>query len=310
MWIMVKRNAGRVLVAGLALAGAGGWLAGCAGGGGGKAGTNYVEEYRSGDYADAYNQAQAAYMNSDGAAKDRAACVAGLSAYTMGRRDLAEQWLMPVIASSDAEVAGTANWTLGLIASDRNQPARALSYFDRALPSLKGDDAANVHIAAAEALADMNRTGEATARLQTARDMAQTDVVRNKASQRLASGAKLGTPSYTPTMPQLGSRTGAAGVTPATNTAGVRAPVVNPRAPFVIQLGAFANRAAAEKLQRDSMAKTAGAKLPPPLIVSTTDSKTGQGLFAVRVGPFINRADAETARRRLQGAGTVMQGGM
>lgn len=265
------------------------------GSGSSSGGGNYVQQYREGDYSDAYNEAAAAYMATDGKAKDRAACIAGISAYSMGRRELAEQWLTPVVASSDTETAGTAGWTLGLIAADRQQHARALSYFDQALPKLQGDDAANLQIAAAESLAKLGRTAEARQRLQAAQTLAQTDIVKTRSSQRLVALNSGNLNAFTPTGPQVGRPST---LPPAVGTG---------KGSFVIQLGAFANRPAAESLASRSASNAARAGLPAPRIVTSTDPRTGRALFAVRVGSFANRQTAEQSQRSLGLGGTVMQ---
>lgn len=252
----------------------------------------YVQEYRDGQYASAYSEAQAAYNESDGVAKERAACVAGISAYSMGKRDLAEQWLRPIASSSDNEVSGTANWTLGLIAADRNQHAMAVPLYDAAIPKLRGDDAANAGIAAAESLQKLNRPADARQRLDAALASAQSDTAKAKVQQRLAGNTNIRSVPPTPSTLGPAARPGLSG---------------NANS-FVIQLGAFGNRASADKLARSSAGAASRAGQPAPRVVATTDPKTGASLFAVRVGVFANRPAAEAALRQMNVKGTVMAG--
>jgi cell division septation protein DedD len=247
----------------------------------------FIASYRSGMYDKAYQQAEARAGSSSGLAHDRAALMAGLSAYALRRPDQAERWLNPLLENQDKEVSGVSGWTLAMIAADKGSHTRAASLATAAADKLEGDDAARAHVVAAEALSRTGRAADAKEQyglaLQDARDAGLQASIQSK----MAGGAgSIATPT---------GKSFAAPVAP-TPHAGK----------FVIQLGAFAERAKAEQAARQSRTATTRAGQPPAQVVTATDPKTGSALYAVQVGPFPDRPTAEMILRRLAIQGTVM----
>lgn len=74
---------------------------------------------------------------------------------------------------------------------------------------------------------------------------------------------------------------------------------------YAIQLGAFAQRAAADRTASGARAVAARAGLATPRIEPTTDA-SGRTLFAVRIGEFASRPVAEQALARSGLSGTVI----
>ena len=128
--------------------------AGC--GGPGKAAVDPVVAYQHGDYAEALAAAKEAGKKAEGPEKERAQLLAGLSEYALKRPDQASTYLLPLLDSQNPEVAGTAAWTLGSIAFDKGNNAKAVGLLETAAGKLKGDDAARALSLQADASAKLN----------------------------------------------------------------------------------------------------------------------------------------------------------
>lgn len=251
----------------------------------------YIASYRAGEYERAYTQAAAKAESEPPPIKDRAALIAGLSAYAQRKPEQAEQWLNPLTTHADPEIAGRANWSLGMIAYDRGNFVRAQTQAASAASLLKGDDAARARLLAGDACSRLGRRDDAIQHWQVGKAATQDGALRATLESRLVL-AREGTPGGTP-----GTPSPAPPPTPA------------PGGPFVVQLGAFSTRSAADQKAAEAAALAARVGLPAPRIVATTD-KSGRPLSAVRLGGFPDRTTAEAALRRLGLQGSVMRAGM
>ncbi len=269
---------------------------GCAGGANPLAGPEpQISAYRSGDYDAAYKQAVARHETTEPPAKDRAALVAGMAAYAQRRPEQAEQWLNPLTGNADKEVAGRANWTLAMIAYDRGNFVRSSTQAASAASLLQGDDAARARLIAGDAASRLGKRDEAVQHWQVGKSGAADGALKATLESRLVLARAAG-PSAGPT---------ASPTSPAPN------PIAAPGGgggPFVIQLGAFSNRTAADQKAAEAAPMALRAGLPSPRVVATTD-RGGRTLSAVRLGGFPDRPAAETALRRLGIQGTVMRAG-
>ncbi len=254
--------------------------------------TDPVASYREGAYAQAYREAEATANASEGAEKDRAALMAGLAAYADRRPDAAERWLSPLTGNPNPEVAGTAGWTLGLIAADRGNDARAATLLPAAASKLKGDDAARAYLAAGDSFTRLRRTPEARAAYQAAQDAAGTDATRSDARARLTALASDRVPGGAPTAP---SPPRPMAVAPSFTGPG-----------YVVQLAAVSDTAKASALAETAAPAAARAGIPRPVVAPTTDPKTGRTLYGVQIGPFATREAATAGLQRSGLAGSVM----
>lgn len=109
-----------------------------------------MELFESGQHDQALREASAQARRSSGPTRDRASLVAGMSAYELDRVDDAERWLRPLIPSADAEVAGRAAATLGLINAGRGNFTAAAIDLASAGRKLQGEEAARANYHAAE----------------------------------------------------------------------------------------------------------------------------------------------------------------
>ncbi len=114
-----------------------------------------IVEYNAGRYDGAHAKSLAVMRSAseegNPTTRDRAAYVAGLSAYRMRQYDEAEMRLLTSAQSTDHEVQGRSKALLGFIRLEQSRPASAAEYFRDAAPMLEGDEAneARYHASAA-----------------------------------------------------------------------------------------------------------------------------------------------------------------
>ena len=237
---------------------------------------SYTQLYEAREYSRAYTAANKAAESAAGVEKERAQLVAGLSADRMDRHTEAEHLLEPLLKSEDYRVAGTAAATLGLNAQSKGQHNQAADLLTKAAEKLTGDDKAHAAMYAGDSYLALSRTSDAKASYALASSVAKDSALRSEISNRLAN---LKPPTQPPV---VGGGSGA----------------------FTIQLGSYAEFARANTQAAASRSKVVTAGLPNPRIVQT--SKDGKVMYAVRVGRFNTRDDAERARSRLGRDGFVM----
>jgi tetratricopeptide (TPR) repeat protein len=120
-------------------------VAGCSSGGGAARLEKALAAYETGYYLEAHDHAVAAQTGLHGAERDRAAYIAGVSAYQMRNIDEAERRLTAATASTDPEVAGRAKATLGLVRMEQGRSDDAAQLFKsaaRLLPEPEASEAA------------------------------------------------------------------------------------------------------------------------------------------------------------------------
>ncbi len=75
---------------------------------------------------------------------------------------------------------------------------------------------------------------------------------------------------------------------------------------YTLQIGAFSNRANADRTAATGAARAAAAALPAPAIVATPDA-TGRTIYLVQIGRFTTKEDAAIAKSKLQGDAVIVQ---
>lgn len=261
--------------AALALLGVGLTLGGCRS----SKGSGYMEAYNAGNHTEAYKRASEAATSGPREGRDQAALVAGLSAHSMGNDAEAKRFLQPLAYSSNTEVAGKASATLGLIAEAEGDHAGAARAFEQAGSKLAGDEAARAYLHAGDAYSAAGNKTLAQSMYRRGLTYATGDIALSSAIQERMNAPAVSEPA------------------PAGNYGGAASSA------FSIQLGAFSNRANAEKLATQVADSAASMGLGRPRVVPT--SKNGQTLFAVRVGGFADRRAAAAARDQFGKGGFV-----
>jgi len=243
-------------------------LVGC--GSSSKAGSDYVTAYEQGRYAEAYESASRIADKKSGQERERAGLIAGLSAQRLGRDSDAERWLAPVLTSPDSAIAGRAGAALGLISQETGRNREAAAFLEKASSKLAGDEAARASMYAGDSYRALGQPAEALIAYTRAQAMVESDAqLRGMIADRMASGSAGGPGSAV-------------------------------KGSWSVQMGAFST----EKNAQTEAAKA--ARFGAPRVVPITSSK-GQRLFAVRVGAFPSRADADALKARIGPTARVLQ---
>lgn len=249
-------------------------VAGCNSGGAKSGSSDYVASFQAGRYSEAYDSASRAASSLRGMDRDQASLIAGLSAQALNRNEDAVRWLMPLSTSSDSALCGKSNAALGLIAQERSDHTRAVEHLTKAGTKLSGDEAARALMYAGDSLKAQGKISEANQTWATAQDKVVADVpLRVMIGDRLAgmSSAPGGSKSQ-PSTP------GSSGI-------------------YSVQAGAFGTRAKAE--QEASRLSRFGASR---IVVI---KKNGQQLYAVRVGRYATKPQADAVKRQVGGQSWV-----
>lgn len=271
-------------------------LAGCSGASkGGSANGKpdaYVEQYSSGQYTQAYDNAVEAAGQLRGPKRDQAALTAGLSAHALGRNAEAVRWLSPLEQNPDVGVAGKAGATLGLIAQERGEHETAVKLLTRASSKLTGDEAARASMYAGDSMAALGRTEDAKkAYKQAETKLATDDNLKIMLADRMRGNIP---PTGKAGATMAGGTTSKGSTTTKGNTGSSIAPQT-----LTVQTGAYKDRKKAEQEARQiANSKGVAARVVPIM-------KSGQMLYAVRVGNFTNRDAAENIRRNVGGKAVV-----
>lgn len=136
-----------------------------------------VQDFERHQYEPSREQATAAMRSSRGVERERAAYVAGLSAFELGMIDEAERRFMTASRSSDSEIAANAKAMLGQIRLGQGRHDDALRYLDEASSGLRGEDARQARQLASQArrIAAGDRTVGSEFRIETAHTVAVPD---------------------------------------------------------------------------------------------------------------------------------------
>lgn len=187
----------------------------------------YTREYELGRYASAYEQASQAAGTDQGAARDQAALIAGLSAQALKRETDARRWLAPLTTNADREIAGRASAGLGLLEQEKGNHAKAAELLASAGSRLDGDDGARAAYHAGESMGAIGQANSARLQYEAALAKVADPKLRVQIQRRLDN--------------------------------------VKPGG-FTIQLGAFSSRANAEKSVQSAAAAAARLNLGRPTI--------------------------------------------
>lgn len=256
----------RAAVLGAAMIAGGAGLTGCSSSGGSSQAT-IAEDYDAGNYESAYKRAVQVANRSSGRAKDEASLYAGLSAQSMGDTAEAEKWLAPLTSSSDSAIAGRAGAALGVMEMDRGNHQRAVTLLEQASRNLSGDDAARALYYAGQSYEAMGNNAQATAKYREASSLAMDSSLKS----------------------QIDSRMNAGGQTAGGGSGG-----------YSIQLGAFGNRANADKLASQVASQSESLGFGQPRVAQKTDG-SGRTLWVVYVGRFPSLQEASKAKKPFGG---------
>lgn len=272
------------------------FLAGCASGGVKKdadQGPPYDQLYSSGKYAEAYDEASKVAGSLSGKDKQHAALVAGLSAHALNRNPEAEKWLRPLASSSDPQVAGESMATLGLILQEQSHHAQAAEMLSNASNKLTGDQGARAALYAGDSYRALGKREDANRMYELAKSKAERDnALKVMIGDRLA-----GVPPPQKTVKVAGASSGRSAAPNAAPQPQQR-PQMRGGA-FTVQVGAFSSPSVATK----EAAKFKQWGTPQ---IAPVANKNGQTLYAVRIGSFATKSDAENFRKQIGSSARVV----
>ncbi len=235
-------------------------LAACSGGGSKRA----LELYQQRQYPEALREGEQVAQSAKPPESDKAALIAGMSAYELKKYTEAERWLRPASRSSDPQIAGRASATMGLVNAARERYSPAAIDFSAAGRRLEGDEAARAHFFAGECYSILGRLDAAKRSYDQAKAAAQDPALRSRVSNRV-------------------------------NASG-----------YTLQLGAFSNRANADKMLASASQRASKSGLASPTIIATPDA-TGRTIYLVQVGRFTTKEEAAVAKSRVGGDAVVVR---
>jgi cell division septation protein DedD len=239
-----------------------------------------IAAYDAGDYARAYDLADAAAGDARTTKDaDEAAYLAGMSAYRLGRYQDAERWLTQAARSGDRWLAGQAGVTLGSTQLQLGRTAEAGRTFARAAEKLDDEEARRARLAAGNAFRDIG------------------DTTRADEQFRLAGATAA-------TTPRSVSEPVGASPSPRTATSPTTTPVAA-TGDFTLQGGAFRDEAKARARAEELRSRSVRAGLGEPRVL-TKRAADGTLLFVVQMGAFRDRSAANTALSRLSADGVVV----
>lgn len=229
-----------------------------------------IGQYDSGHYEVALSQARTAVSSGGGLDSDKAAVLAGMSAFKLGRLDEAASLAAQGIDSSDPKIAGQARVVVADVELSRGDAERAATFFDLAASDFdRAKDVPN---------ASMARSFASKARAIAAPPAPATTTTTSKTANQVAEVAAAPKPASKPA-PEVKKSASA-------------------QRSYTIRAGSYTTRDAAEKRVKSIQRDVQIAKLPDLRVDEVTTSK-GERLFAVRIGEYPSRKDAESAMAKI-----------
>jgi cell division septation protein DedD len=243
--------------------------------------SNYNAQFASGRYSEAYETSSKVALSMKAIDRDQASLVAGLSARALGRKDDAKHWLTPLTFNADPAITGKASVALGAIAHEEGRNKEAADLFTKAGNRLTGDDAAHALMCAGDSLKALRKPAEATEMYEQAKAKVVSDQqLRIEIGDRLAGAGPVSTSKASPSK-----------VSPAKSTVGGR---------YTVQTGAFSTLKKAKTEAKKYTSQGSTKAIP------ITDG-SGKKLYAVQVGRFSTKQDAEMVRRSVGNGAIVAQ---
>jgi len=225
--------------------------------------TSYVELFSTGQYSESYESASKVAGSMRGANRDQAALIAGLSAQALNRNDDAKRWLTPLVMNSDAGIAGKSNATLGLIAQEQGDHQKAVEFLTKAGKRMTGDESARAFMYAGDSLKTQRKTTQAMEMYSLAKEKVVDD-----SALRTMIGDRISGPGTIHASPPPGA------------------------GKYTVQAGAFSSLTRAKTEAKALRSKGAPRTVP-------IKSSAGQTLYAVRLGYFKTKQEADLLRKIL-----------
>ena len=254
-----------------------------------------VSRYEEGRYAVALSESQDLVRSDDRATSTQGALIAAMSSYKLGNLDQAQRFATQASSAQDGNVSGGALVLLGDIKLSQQHPKDAAVFYSQAAAKLSGSDAVRARDCA-----------------ERARNMAEapaiaTVVVLGKERDKSEDAEIALAPAWTlqPKTTSAANQSVAKEVKSQPETVQEKIPasvaVVAKSKPvgnsladreFTIRAGSYSSQAAAAQRKKD-LARDLKRSKAPVARIDTIHTAKGEELFAVRIGTWPTRAEAE-----------------
>lgn len=248
-------------------------------------------KYDSGQYELALTESEAVVSRGPASDRAHAELIAGMAAFQLDRFDEAERHFVAAEGSAAPAIRGRARVMLANIRLEQGRSADAAALFDSGASDLSGADADK-----ARRYASLAREGQIGTAQPRSTPVAQVQPPAPvKAAPRPAAPPApepAPAPAASATAPSRAAQVRTASAPDASDGDAAS------RGVFTVRAGAYTSEAAARRRVKALAADVRRAKSPDPHIAEVK-TKDGDTLFAVRIGTFKSRADAESLLKRL-----------
>ncbi|MGD9791299.1 MAG: SPOR domain-containing protein [Phycisphaerales bacterium] len=260
--------------------------------------TDYMLLYQTGQYSTAYDSASSAAraLGTSSQSREQASMIAGLSAQALGRADDSRQWLKPLQTSPRPEVKGKALAALGLISQSKGEHATAANDLRDASTWLESaglvSEAARSAMYASDSYSSNREEAAAQRELERASILASKLPAYDGQAATLRAMIADRQSGRTVTAPWDSKPTRTVQARQTQNTAPTGSV-------FTVQVNAFSDQNRAQQ-SAARMARYAPARVVPIL------NAEGKTLYAVRLGQFATKAEADSLKRTIGGGARVV----
>ena len=254
-----------------------------------------VSRYEEGRYAVALSESQNLVRSDDRATSTQGALIAAMSSYKLGNMDQAQTFATQASSAQDRNVSGGALVLLGDIKLSQQHPKDAAVFYSQAAAKLSGSDAVRARDCAeratnmSEALAiatvvvlGKERDKSEDAEIALAPAWTLQPKTTSAANQSVAKEVKSQPETVQEKIPA--SVAVVAKSKPVGNSLADRE--------FTIRAGSYSSQAAAAQRKKD-LARDLKRSKAPAARIDTIHTTKGEELFAVRIGTWPTRAEAE-----------------
>ncbi len=272
-------------------------LAGCPGDSTAPTLGSATSRYDTGQYDLALSESEAVVARGPAADRAQAELIAGMAAFQLDRFDQAERHFVAAERSDAPAIRGRARVMLANIRLEQGRTSDAGALFDSGAADLAGPDADRARRYAQLARDGQIGSGQPRATIvakvkpATPGTPAAPDIPKARPSEPKApkaSPAPTAATAVRPPAPQA----------PAASPSDASATATASNGTFTVRAGAYTTEAAARRRAKSLAIDVRRAKSPDPHI-ATVRTKDGDTLYAVRIGTFRSRADAEALLKRL-----------
>lgn len=254
-----------------------------------------VSRYEEGRYAVALTESERLVRSADRATSAQGALIAAMSSYKLGNIDEAQRFATQASSAQDRNVSGGALVLLGDIQLSQQNSQEAANFYSQAAAKLSGSDAIRARDCAERASAMAQTPSTPTvAVIAKARDKSEDAEIAPAAAWTLTpKSAGASTQSVAKKEKPKPETVQSKDLAPVPVVAKSK-PIGNAVADreFIIRAGSYSKKSAAEQRKKDLASDLKRSKAPAARI-DTIHTAKGEELFAVRIGIWPTRAEAE-----------------